>query len=270
MIEMNKKPTARENGRRKRLYSQPKSPTYSPGTNSSSKTATATPTPTPTSSSSSSLPAAVSSNYPLNAPSPASSRLEKPTDNTPREHVTPTTKESSVHAKVEASSLLVSAHKEGLHSPVALNSHLMPFKSSSLPEEKTNHTPPVLPSISRKRERSPSPTVHLDSKRPSSLRDMPHSWLNTTSFQVLAAKVSVPSKVSSPVPSGRLIAGSERSAKAEGPGVMSPTQRMLSEEILRQEEKKNHKLKGLIVRELRKPAKSESIKCSSCFVHRTC
>ena len=44
------------------------------------------------------------------------------------------------------------------------------------------------------------------------------------SLQMSTAKVSVPSKVSFPVPSGQLIAGGERSAKAERPGVMSPTQ----------------------------------------------
>ena len=47
------------------------------------------------------------------------------------------------------------------------------------------------------------------------------------------------------------------SPTTEGPGVMSPTQPLLSEEILRQEEKKSHKL---IIRELRKRAKSKSIK----------
>ena len=259
-MEMNRKSDSRGSGRRKmRLFSLSKSVTPPPSTTNRYVTAT----------SNSSTPLITS----LNPPSPEVSsgivdaaRLAKSSENTSRELATPVTKESSTLAKGEAlkqQSLSVPTNKE--LPATALNSHLEPFKSSFLPEEKTNHLS-VQSSLNKKRERSPSPTAHFNSKRPYVLGEGASSRLNAASSQVLISRGSAQGKAPSPVPSGGLTGSGGRSGKMEGPVAMSSASRVLTEEILRQEGQENGKLKVLIIKEVRKQGKSECWHCCIQFL----
>lgn len=130
-----------------------------------------------------------------------------------------------------------------------------PFKSSSLPEEKSNNSgisASKAVSISkvnssRKRERTPSPTPYPNPKRSLLASDgLPSSKLTST-LQILRG-VSSGNHVKSPSP----ILG--------GGNVGNPSaSRLLSEEMQKQQGQENAKLKVLIVKEVRKHGKSECI-----------
>lgn len=254
MVDMSRKSTARGSERRKRLSLLSKSATPPPCTINKNATTIATAT---TTTSNCSTDATTSLNLVSTAASSdiSDARVAKSSENASRDHGAPLTKESSTLAKGETSkqqSLSVVANKDS--KTAAPNSNLAPFKSSSLPEEKTNHLP-VQSSLNRKRERSPSPTVHLNSKRPSVCGEGSSSRLNTPS-QMLTARAQ--GKAPSPIPSGALTVGGGRSGKMEGPVVMSSASRVLTEETLRQEGQENGKLRVLIVKEVRKQGKGES------------
>lgn len=130
-----------------------------------------------------------------------------------------------------------------------------PFKSSSLPEERPVTSKSTLNKInsSRKRERTPSPTPYPNPKRP----NMPgHASSKLTSaFQSLSKGVAGNHvKSPSPVPQGG--SGGGALISLLGKTEISSASRVLAEEMHKQE---NAKLKLLILKEVRKQGKSESV-----------
>ena len=142
-----------------------------------------------------------------------------------------------------------------LNAVVLFNSHAEPFKSSALPEEKSNCLPTKtsLDKINqpRKRDRTPSPTFLPNSKRSSISGDLKR----TSAVQILRSVSGVNHlKSPSPIPGN----GSGRLGKVE----ISSASRVLTEEIQKQQGQVNAKLKLLIVKEVRKQGKSECISLS--------
>ena len=138
---------------------------------------------------------------------------------------------------------------------VGKNAKPLPFRSSSLPEDQVNNAPvktlvDKVQQISRKRERTPSPTYTAplpNSKRPafSNSVSVTNSSLGTT---------GTPKFTSSSLPSG-----TKQGSKVSVSGLKSSlASKVLTEEIQKQQGQENSKLKVLIVKEVRKPGKSES------------
>ncbi len=136
------------------------------------------------------------------------------------------------------------------------NSSLEPFKSSSLPEEKTNHHS-LSTSLNRKRERSPSPTMLLNSKRSSIQSDGVLSRGSNSVSNLLVSHGGTAGKAPSPTPNSILgnMSGVGKGSKDGPVGMSSSASRVLNEEITKQE---NSKLKVVIIREVRKPGQSKS------------
>jgi len=145
------------------------------------------------------------------------------------------------------------------------NSAPEPFKSSSLPDDKPNHHALSSSSLvlGKKRERSPSPTSHLNSKKISLLGD--GRSIQATSIpisQLLVSRGNSVGKTPLPTPSS-LLGGVSAVGKVmkDGPvGVTSSASRVLTEEIMKQEGQENSKLKGLIVKEVRRPGQSKFVR----------
>ena len=241
MVEMNRKPSVRGGGGRRRTRLR----SYSPYP---SRPATPPQATTP------------SSNTDLTSNHLASSnnnerQTEKSSEGRQKDVSSPLTKEaqnknptpprgdeSAPQLKQQSS---VEASSREPHAPI-LNSHPEPFKSSCLPEDKSN-TLSVKTSLekvhqSRKRERTPSPTPYPNPKRQSSERDV--SSKLTSTAQILRS-----------VSGG----GTNHVSGRGGKGDVSSASRVLNEELQKQQGQENAKLKLLISKEVRKQGKSKSI-----------
>ena len=116
--------------------------------------------------------------------------------------------------------------------------------------------------LGRKRERSPSPTAHLNSKKASILTEGPsNQTAGVPVSQLLLSRGNSLGKTPSPTPSSLL--GSVPAVSKvmkDGPvGVTSSASRVLTEEIMKQEGQENSKLKNLIVKEVRRPGQSKLV-----------
>ncbi len=228
MVEMNKKPNTRGIGGRRRNRLRSLSPRVA-------------------------TPPSNQSNIVSGTSSSDGLTLDKSSDNKLPAQNDPLTKEvgsDMSRGKQESSEVTISEE-------VRLNSHPEPFKSSSLPEEKTPaKTSSLVDKLhqSRKRERTPSPTAFPNSKRLSVSGDAPSSKLTST-IQILRSVSSGGNnhiRSPSPVPGRGVV--SSRLSKPD----ISSASRVLTEEIQKQQGQENAKLKLLIAKEVRKQGKSMS------------
>ena len=127
--------------------------------------------------------------------------------------------------------------------------------STPLPEEKNGGKYPLdkLQQLSRKRERTPSPTPMTSAPLPKrqALGDIVPSPLSSTALIPRGGGGLQNHNIKAPSPVQGLVAS--RLGKPE----ISSASKVLNEEIQKQQEMENAKLKTLIVKEVRKPGKSE-------------
>ena len=129
---------------------------------------------------------------------------------------------------------------------------LEPFKSTSLPEEKTKGLSSSKNKVgpgTRKRERTPSPTSVPNPKRVSV--DRPPTSKLSSALQMLRGGSNHVNKSPSPVP--LLGGGGGAVSRLEN----SSASRVLTEELHKQQGQENTKLKALIAKEVRKMGKSK-------------
>ena len=260
MVDTSRKSNVRGEGRKKtsRVRSLSKSVTPPPSSPISSVGMTSSSSVTTTTLASSMT---ASSSLPLNTGASSDQRGDKSSDSSFKEPAVPQLgKESGTPpTKGDKGDSLKSQHlvdKDASHS--SSNSLPEPFKSSSLPEEKSNHHA-LSSSLNRKRERSPSPTTYLNSKRPAVQGDGLSSRGSNPVSQLLLSRgnslVKPPSSSSNSVLGS--ISGGGKVSKEGLVGVASSASRVLTEEIQKQEGQENGRLKNMIIKEVRKPGKSE-------------
>ena len=242
MVEMNKRPSVHAPRQRRRSRStspipSPRSPKLLP--------------PTPASQSEQSP----STNETLNRDPllVVSGRTENQVEQTDNNHKTDKNPRDGVQSLTKGDSV----KKAPNDIAIGKNSIPLPFRSSSLPEDQVNNLQvktlvDKVQQISRKRERTPSPTYTApppNSKRPA----FSNSVASTNSS--LGTTTGVPKFTSSSLPSG-----TKQGSKVSGSGLKSSSaSKVLTEEIQKQQGQENSKLKVLIVKEVRKPGKSESL-----------
>ena len=141
----------------------------------------------------------------------------QPTDSNSTE-----SKSNSLHSSSVDKSTEISVSSTDGHAPLTLTNNVRPDDKTAV--EKVQAT-------SRKRERTPSPTYSVI-KRPA---------LNNSSLTKFTSS-ALPTKTSS---------------KVTGGGLKSSASKVLTEELQKQQGQENSRLKGLIVKEVRKPGKSE-------------
>ena len=149
--------------------------------------------------------------------------------------------------------------KPAVTKPAVPDSTSEPSKllSSSLREEKNGGKYPLdkLQQLSRKRERTPSPTPMTSAPLPKrqALGDVTPSPLSSSALIPRGGGGLQNHNIKAPSPVQGLVAS--RLGKPE----ISSASKVLNEEIQKQQEMENAKLKTLIVKEVRKPGKSESM-----------
>lgn len=240
MVEMNRKSSPRVGGARKRT--RLRSPSPHP-----SRNATPTPSPAPAPPPPNSTPAVAGEGQPEKA-------VEKKPLN--KDTSLPATREpqNSVN-KVDSTALKQQTPEETREVHMsASHPRPEPFKSSSLPEEKSNSgisaSKTVFVSKARKRERTPSPTPYPNPKRSLLTSDgLPSSKL-TSALQILRGMSSSGNHVKSPPP---ILSGGVAVSRVGN----SSASHVLTEELHKQQGQENTKLKVLIVKEVRKHGKSE-------------
>lgn len=133
---------------------------------------------------------------------------------------------------------------------------LEPFKSTSLPEEKTKGLSLSLNKVNsgtRKRERTPSPTSIPNPKRLSVSSDGPPTSKLSSALQMLRGSNHV-NKSPSPV---SLLGGGGGAVSRLGKTESCSASRVLTEELHKQQGQENTRLKALIAKEVRKMGKSK-------------
>ena len=254
MVEMNRRPSARS-GRRQRLRSlSPTPPPRSP------KPAPTTPQPqqqqqqqqqpavTTVRSSSPNGENSVGPSKDTNDINDSESSSETERNTNSKQSEPPTKPE--IDNQLQADSIVPASESSNSlpERPVVRPSAPEPFTSSSLPEDRNNSKSPVdkVQQLSRKRERTPSPTFSAPYPKRHAL-----------------GSDGLPLMRSSRLPSGggsvSSRGGANHSMKGPSPvpGVVVSASKVLGEEIQKQQGQDNARLKMLIHREVRKPGKSE-------------
>lgn len=230
MVEMNRKSSPRVGGARRRT--RLRSPSPYPSRN-------ATPTPSPGT-----------------APAPLNSTPAATGDGQAAEKK-PLNKDASVKEVPNSVSKMdrLQTPEEARESHMSASPRPEPFKSSSLPEEKSNSVISAAKALSkanssRKRERTPSPTPYPNPKRSSLASDGQPSSKMTSTLQILRGVSGGGNHIKSPSP----ILGGGGAVSQVG---NSSASRVLTEELHKQQGQENAKLKVLIAKEVRKHGKSE-------------
>lgn len=233
MVEMNRKPNARVGGARRRT--RLRSPSPYPSRN-------ATPSPGP-------APAPPNSTAAVTGEGQAEKAVEKKLLN--RDTSLPAAAKENSVGKTDSNTPRQQTAEETREV-----SRPEPFRSSSLPEEKSNSliSASKVASLnkansSRKRERTPSPTPYPNPKRSAVTGD---SKL-TSALQILRSVSCGGNHVKSPSP----IPGGGVAVSRVGKTESSSASRVLTEELHKQQGQENAKLKVLIVKEVRKQGKSK-------------